>query len=55
MSELNIKTPETYDTNNTCGIGFTPFPELEKQNRLEKQNKLEEQRMLVLEQQGGII
>jgi hypothetical protein len=50
MSEqLNIKTPETYDTNDTCGIGFIPFPELEKQN------KLEEQKMLVLEQQGGII
>lgn len=49
MSELNIKTPETYDTNNTCGIGFTPFPELEQ-----KQSKIDEQRLLMLEQQGGI-
>lgn len=49
MSEqFNIKTPETYDTNNTCGIGFTPFPELDKPSTID------EQRLLMLEQQGGI-
>ena len=60
--EFNIKTPKAYDSNNCCGIGFVPYPEVFDQEydpmfggqqTFESDTDVYEE--LRIEQQGGII